>query len=108
MLSFFLSLFLTVNPTKDSFDPCQVYGKVFELQDPTMADFIVYIEESEAFADVLIYEHDNPLYADRPGQWAFVENRAFANVLVYFETNKSRADFSIAFIDTESFAGCNR
>lgn len=73
-----------------------------------MADFLVYEEDSEAFADVLVFEHDNPLYADRPGQWAFVENKAFANVYVSFVSNKSRADFSIAFTDTESFAGCNR
>ena len=77
------------------------------MEEPGRADFLVYIEESEAFADVLIFEHENPLYADRPGQWAFVQNHAFAHVYVHFVRNKSQADFVIAFTDTESFAGCN-
>ncbi len=108
MLSLLLTFFLSIGSDGSALDPCKVYGKIYEVDNAGLADYIVYIEDSEAFADLLVFEHENPLYADRPGQWAFVENRSFANVYIYFETRKSRADFSIAFIETESFAGCNR
>ncbi|RJE71626.1 hypothetical protein BGP76_05930 [Reichenbachiella sp. MSK19-1] len=90
-------------------DPCQIYGKVYyETRDPNRADYRVYVEESESFADVVVYEETNALYADRPGHWARVDNPGFANIYIYLERNRSLADFSIYYTETESFAGCNR
>ena len=108
MLGFIIFLSFWAGPNAQPYEACKVYGKIYEETIPAQADFSVYIEDSEAFADLLVYEHTNPLYADREGQWAFVENRAFAKYYVYFTNKRNQADFTIAFIDTESFAGCNK
>jgi len=86
---------------------CHIYGTFYIVDDPKDADYRVYEEESEGSADVWVYETDDKLFADRPGLWYFTETKAFADYYVYFDKQKHLADFSICFIDTESFAGCN-
>ena len=73
-----------------------------------MADFVVYIEDSEYSADLVVFEQENAFYADRPGHWHFVQNKSFADSFVFFTKKRNMADFIIAFTETESFAGCNR
>ncbi|WP_109831628.1 DUF6150 family protein [Reichenbachiella versicolor] len=108
MISLILSFWLHFIVPNAAIDPCKVYGQIYEVELEGMADYIVYIEDSEYSADLVVYEHENSLYADHPGQWHFVENKRFANAYVYFTKRKNMADFIIAFTDTESFAGCNR
>ncbi|MCV9388417.1 DUF6150 family protein [Reichenbachiella ulvae] len=110
MINIFCFILLLLPFAEDSqHDPCDIYGKVYyETRDPNRAHFRVYIEDSESFADVIVYEEQNQLYADRPGHWATVDKPGFADVFIYIEKNRNMADFSIYYTETESFAGCNR
>ena len=89
------------------FDVCQLYGVVYVTGNPNEANFKVYIEESEAFADLVVYQEENRLMADRPGIWFITDKPAFANFSIYFERNLGLADFAIFYTDILSFAGCN-
>ncbi|UXP33465.1 DUF6150 family protein [Reichenbachiella agarivorans] len=112
MVSILLSLILCFSVfnsvDQPNNDPCEIYGKVFYEKDPQRAHFRVYVEDSESFADVIVFKEVNALYADRPGHWATVSNHGLADVYIYIEKNRSLADFSIYYTDIESFAGCNR
>ncbi len=90
------------------YDPCEIYGLVFIEENPRLAHFKVYEETSEAFADVIIFEEENRLYADRKGKWHFTDKREFADVYIYFEEDRGLSDFSVFFTEYESFSGCNR
>lgn len=85
---------------------CQLKGPVFVESNPTRAQYRVYLEDSESFADVLIFKASNSLFADQPGLWFFTEARAQSVFSVLFVKDRSQADFSIHYIETESFAGC--
>jgi hypothetical protein len=85
---------------------CQLKGPVFVDTNPSRIQYRVYVEESESFADMLVFKAQNALFADAPGKWYFTPARAEANVFIMIVKERSQADFSIHFIDTESFAGC--
>lgn len=86
---------------------CQIYGSVAVVDDPRMAHYKVYVEESEGLADVIVYDEEIRLYADRVGTWHFTQNPGLADYVIFFEENKHFADFSIYYTDIESFARCN-
>jgi hypothetical protein len=86
---------------------CKVYGSIYEVSEPKLADFIVYEELSESFADIIVYEQPNRLYANKPGMWFFEKNKDFAKFRVYFTQYKDEAQFSAFFTKFESYAGCN-
>ena len=86
---------------------CELRGSCYIEKFPDRADFLIYEEDSEAFADLLIFETDNALFADKPGIWYFSNDRAFADFTVYFVESKGNADFTVYFTRFESFAGCN-
>ena len=98
-----LSLF---NFNHQQTDPCKVYGTVFIESNKSYAKYLVFEEESEAFADLLVFKQENKFFADNSGLWHITTNRAIADVTIYFTTKKNQADFSIHYIDNESFAGC--
>jgi hypothetical protein len=87
---------------------CEVYGRVYEVDDPMQAQFIVYEAGSETFADLVVYEQKNRLYVDKPGMWYFEEKRENARYRIYFTDKESEADFVVFFTRFESFAGCNQ
>jgi hypothetical protein len=89
-------------------DYCQIYGNMHEVEFPEQADFFVYEETSEAFSDILIYEQENRLYADKPGMWYWEEEADFADYRVYFVEDQDQAHFTVYFTNFESFAGCNQ
>jgi hypothetical protein len=89
-------------------DFCELKGSVFIEEIPSRASFRVYLEESEAFADVLVFETDNSLYADKGGIWYFVKNRGIADFTVCMVDTKNKADFSICYTTYESMAGCSQ
>ena len=89
-------------------DICNVYGSVYITKDARQADFVVYEEESEAFADLVIFLEDNKLYADEKGIWFFAKAMDFADFVIYKTDDKDLADFSIHYIDTRAFAGCKK
>ena len=85
---------------------CQLKGAVFVDSNPTRIQYRVYLEESESFADLLVFKASNTLFADKPGLWYFTDSRAQAVVSILMVKERSQADFSIHFVDAESFAGC--
>ena len=87
-------------------DPCQIFGTVYVEKKREDATFRVYLEESDAFANIVVYKQTNKLYADKTGFWYFTEARGFADFSIYIESNKALADFTIYYTNTESFAGC--
>jgi hypothetical protein len=112
-MSIFIHLFLfnllgfssPANP--QSTEICELKGAVYiEKEDRNRANFSVYKEESEAFAQVLIFEEFSRTYADKPGYWYFVENRGLANFVIYYEEEAGMSDFTIYFTETAAFAGC--
>ena len=88
--------------------PCNVFGSIYITEDLREAHYSVYEDDSEAFCDVLVFEMDNKLFADKTGLWHFVDNRAMANYVIYIEEERNLADFSIFYTDFENFAGCNQ
>lgn len=99
-------VYLSSNVFAQKVDLCRVYGKFYVVTNKNIADFKVYIEESEGLSDLLVYQHTNKFYADKPGQWFFTTNKQEADFWIYFEPQKGYANFSITYTDTESFAGC--
>ncbi len=89
------------------FDACQLYGVVYITENPNEANFRVYLEDSEAFADLVVFLEENRLMADESGVWHISNIPAFANFSIYFERSRGLADFSIFYTDILSFAGCN-
>jgi hypothetical protein len=87
--------------------PCNLYGSVFFVKDKYLADFTVYLEETESFADLVVFREDNALYADQSGIWFITDKMGLADYRVYIETIKGRANFTIHYTDSRSFAGCN-
>jgi hypothetical protein len=88
------------------FDVCQLYGVVYVTEDPNEANFKVFIEDSEAFADLVVFQEENRLMADQPGIWYIADTPAFANFSIYIERRRGMADFVIFYTDILSFAGC--
>lgn len=87
--------------------PCDLFGTVYFVKDKLDADFTVYLEETESFANLVVYREDNALYADQSGVWFITDRLGLAQYRVYVETIKGRADFTIHYTETRSFAGCN-
>lgn len=87
--------------------PCELFGAVYFVSDKTQADFSIYLEETESFADLVVFREDNALYADKSGVWFIADRPGLAQHLVFVETIKGRANFSVHYTETRSFAGCN-
>ncbi len=101
-----LGLWSLVLPEKVQPNYCEVYGTIYETDKIYEADFKVYEEGSEAFANIIVFEEDNSLYANKQGHWTFIDNRDLADFVVYFTDESRDAEFSVYFTSFESFAGC--
>jgi len=108
LLNLWLPAATDVPEAKDQIDPCKVFGAIYIEEFPENAQFLVYEEESEAFARIQVFEESNALMVDKSGKWFFTDKKAFARYSVYFVDRKNVADFSVYFTNFESFAGCNR
>jgi hypothetical protein len=105
--SLLLLFFLTACPEGFAQAPfCQLNGGVLEEKEPGRAMFKVYKEESESFADLHVFRAENMLFADKPGKWYFTDSRSLARFTIFWVPDRSQADFSVYFTETESFAGC--
>jgi hypothetical protein len=94
-----------------SVEPCKIYGSVYLENDPRRANScfaVVYVEPEQAFADVLVFNETNKLFADKSGLWCPAENREFADYTLFVTTDRSRADFAIHYTKVRSFAGCKQ
>lgn len=96
-----------IAPHEVFMEPCQVYGTIYITTSPGEADFVVYVESEEIFADLVVFKESNLSFADKEGSWFEVESPALADYIICLTTNISESDFTIAYTDSESFAGCN-
>ena len=111
--SFLLTALLALRPAAPApasgIEPCKIYGSVYLETDPRRRNncfATVYIEPEEAFADVLVYQETNKLFADKAGLWYPAENRQFADYNLFVTADRNLAEFSIHYIKVRSFAGC--
>ena len=111
--SFLLTALLVLHPAKNGpmggIEPCKVYGSIYLETDPRLRSYCfgaVYIEPEEAFADVLVYQENNKLFADKAGLWYPAENKQFADYNLFVTSDRNLADFSIHYVKVRSFAGC--
>lgn len=88
-------------------DPCNVFGMVYVEPVKKRADYIVYEEKTEAFADLRVFREENRLLADDTGLWYFTDKRDFADFTIYLQNEPSNADFTIFYTDVISYAGCD-
>ncbi|BDD02649.1 DUF6150 family protein [Aureibacter tunicatorum] len=109
LFSLFIILlsFATGSFAQSRLDACNVFGRIFIAVQPSYAQFLIYEEETEGLADLIVYEEDNKLYADEQGKWFFVDVRAFAEYTVYFVEDRDKAHFTVYFTDEPGYAGCN-
>lgn len=86
---------------------CQLFGSVFFTKKAGEADFVVFVEEQESFADLVVFPETSAGFAVSQGHWHRVEEPFLSDFRIYITANLSEADFTIAYTDIESFAGCN-
>lgn len=99
-------LLLTSNIKAQTGQACDLYGSVFIEADPKNAFYNVFVEDSESAANLLVFQEENRLFADKKGIWFFTKSRGTANFTIYFVDDRRDADFSIFYTDIASFAGC--
>lgn len=90
-------------------DYCHVYGAVYLERDPrykNTASAIVFLNEEEAFANLVVYRENNKLFADGPGIWFITPHKAFANHILYVTDQRYQADFTVFYTDVRSSATC--
>lgn len=88
-------------------NPCEVFGNIYFVSESKNAHYVVYVQEEESFADLVIFKEEDFSYADREGHWFITEEIVLADRRIYITDNIAEADFTIAYTETESFAGCD-
>lgn len=94
-----------------SVDPCRLFGSVYLETDPrrrSQTFGVVYQEPDEAFADVLVFQESNKLFADKVGLWYLTDSRDFADYVLLVTDNRNLADFSFHYTKVRSYAGCRK
>ncbi|WP_242920814.1 DUF6150 family protein [Pontibacter liquoris] len=88
---------------------CNIYGSVYLERDPkykNQAAYTVFLNEDEAFANMIVYRENNKLFADGTAIWYLTPSKAFADHVLYVTDNRNLADFTVHFTDVRSFAAC--
>ncbi|MFD3002135.1 DUF6150 family protein [Pontibacter toksunensis] len=90
-------------------DYCDIYGSVYLERDPkykNTASRIVFLNEEEAFANMVVYRENNKLFADGRAIWFVTPTKAFADHILYVTDQRHQADFTVYFTDVRSSATC--
>lgn len=90
-------------------DFCRVYGAVYLERDPkyrNTASHTVFLNEDEAFADMVVYREGNKLFADATAVWYITPTKAFADHVLYVTDKRNFADFTVHFTDVRAYATC--
>lgn len=115
LFTFILALFPLMKaptpalPMATGKDFCQIYGSVYLERDPkykNTAAYTVFLNEEEAFANMVVYRENNKLFADATAIWYITPNKAFADHIIYVTDNRNFADFTVHFTDVRSYATC--
>ena len=115
--SFLLTALLALHPAAKpakavparNIEFCKIYGSIYLETDPRLRSncfATVYVEPEESFADVLVFQENNKLFADKAGLWYPADNRQFADYNLFVTTDRNLAEFSVHYIKVRSFAGC--
>lgn len=94
-----------------SVDGCRIFGSVFLETDPrrkSQCFGAVYLELEEVFADVLVYQETNKLFADKAGLWYLADSPHFADYSLFVTDNRNLADFSFHYTKVRGHAGCRK
>ncbi|MBX0292846.1 hypothetical protein K3G63_20550 [Hymenobacter sp. HSC-4F20] len=124
LTTFLLSGLLALNPFRSvpvvplavpaalsSVDPCRLYGSVYLETDSrrrSQCFGVVYQEPDEGFADLMVFQETNKLFADKVGLWYLTDSRDFADYVLLVTDNRNLADFSFHYTKVRSYAGCRR
>ena len=98
-------------PVTAARDFCRVYVSVYLDRDPkykNTASYTVFLNEEEAFANMVVFRENNKLFADGTAIWYITPNKAFADHIVFVTGNRNFADFTVHFTDVRSFAECRQ
>ena len=87
-------------------DICDLYGMVYIEEVRAFADYKVFVQDIESFAKMVVYKESSEAFADRPGHWYFTETKGFEDFSIYIEEVEAFADFTIAYTDFQTTAGC--
>lgn len=87
---------------------CRIFGSIFLTNKAGEADFVVFVEDQESFADLVVFPENSAGFAQSEGHWYTVDEPFLSDFRIYITANISEADFTIAYTDIESFAGCNQ
>ena len=90
-------------------DHCRIYGSVYLERDPKYkndARYTVFLNEDEAFADMVVYRENNKLFADATAVWYITPKKAFADHILFVTDNRNLADITVHFTTVRSFATC--
>ncbi|WP_347157839.1 DUF6150 family protein [Pontibacter chitinilyticus] len=88
---------------------CNIYGAVYLERDPKYksdAEYTVFLDEDEAYANMIVYRENNKLFADATAVWYLTPTKAFADHVLYVTDNRNLADFTVHYTLTRSFAQC--
>ena len=112
LLPFFTPAAVAPAPDKETSvgkNYCDIYGAVYLERDPrykNTASRIVFLNEDEAFANMVVYRENNKLFADGRGIWFITPNKAFADHILFVTDQRLQADFTVYFTDVRSSATC--
>jgi hypothetical protein len=113
--SFVISALLAFSPAKaapaSSLEPCKIYGSVYLETNPSRRAYCfgtIYVEPEEAFADLMVFQENNKLFADKAGLWYEAPARDFADYVLFVSPDRAKADFAIHYTKVRSFAGCKQ
>ena len=85
------------SPQNRLIDYCSIYGHIYLTSTAAKAEFIVFVENQESFADLVVFKERSSAYANQVGKWCFVEDGRLADYYIYITKNISEADFTIAY-----------
>ncbi|MCC9136475.1 DUF6150 family protein [Pontibacter silvestris] len=88
---------------------CRIYGAVYLERDPkyrNTAAYTVFLNDDEAFANMIVYKEKNKLFADNTAIWYLTPKKAFADHILYVTDKRNLADFTVHFTDVRSYATC--
>lgn len=85
---------------------CDIYGYIYLETGDRRADYKFYVEESEFSADLVVFQEENPLYADASGHWFITDRREEADYILKQVPRESGSDFIIFYTEYEYRAGC--
>jgi len=114
LFTFWLALLPFFKPTAPAVAPagndhCRIYGSVYLERDPKYkndARYTVFLNEDEAFADMVVYRENNKLFADATAVWYITPKKAFADHILFVTDNRNLADITVHFTTVRSFATC--